>query len=76
MDCLTNDGKFACCLYDLPYSLSQTRALQTNDYDCGLWVLASIAAVIQGHDAMGLVESDMPAFRRYLQACVLSIPVA
>ncbi|KIM51892.1 hypothetical protein SCLCIDRAFT_142282 [Scleroderma citrinum Foug A] len=53
-----------------------TEHLQTNDYNCGLWVLANTAAVLQGHDATGLTGGDMLAFRYYLQSCVLSIPVA
>ncbi|KIM67521.1 hypothetical protein SCLCIDRAFT_69683, partial [Scleroderma citrinum Foug A] len=53
----------------------QTECLQTNDYNCGLWVLANTAAVLQGHDATGLMEGDMLAFRYYLQSCVLLIPV-
>ncbi|KIM66829.1 hypothetical protein SCLCIDRAFT_109629, partial [Scleroderma citrinum Foug A] len=39
-----------------------TWALQMNDYDCGLWVLATVVAILRGHDAMGLREGDMPAF--------------
>ena len=37
-----------------------------NNYDCGLWVLATVAAVLRGHDATGLTENDMLAFRYYL----------
>jgi len=36
-----------------------------NDYDCGR-VLATVAAVLRGHDATGLTENDMLAFRYYL----------
>ncbi|KIM68029.1 hypothetical protein SCLCIDRAFT_20492 [Scleroderma citrinum Foug A] len=38
------------------------QALQTNDYDCGVWVLATVAAILRGHDAMGLKEGDMLTF--------------
>ena len=76
MDCLSNYGKWLVTRMNLTCLLSQTRALQTNDYDCGLWVLATVAAILQGHDAMGLREGDMPAFRWYLLTCILSIPVA
>ncbi|KAH7905288.1 hypothetical protein BJ138DRAFT_1017919 [Hygrophoropsis aurantiaca] len=51
------------------------HALQTNSYDCGLWVLAIIAAVIRGSHWTDLQEGDMPAFQHYLQILVLSIPV-
>jgi len=63
-------------LYDITYSFSQTEHLQTNDYDCGLWVLATVVAIYWGHDTAGLMESDMLAFWYYLQACVLLIPIA
>ena len=53
--------------------LSQTRALQTNGYDCGLWVLATVAAVLRGHDATGLTESNMLSLRYYLRSSVLSM---
>ncbi|KAF9231589.1 hypothetical protein BU15DRAFT_90869 [Melanogaster broomeanus] len=54
---------------------TSTLPLQTNGHDCGIWVLATIAAVLRGYDATGLKETDMPAFRHYLRALVLSIPV-
>ncbi|KIJ09168.1 hypothetical protein PAXINDRAFT_87848, partial [Paxillus involutus ATCC 200175] len=54
---------------------SQTLPLQKNGYDCGIWVLATIAAVLRGHNATGLKDADMPAFRHYLRALVMSIPV-
>jgi len=47
-----------------------------NNYDCGLWVLATVAAVLRGHDATGLTENDMLAFRYYLRSFVLLMPVA
>ncbi|KIJ59526.1 hypothetical protein HYDPIDRAFT_100554, partial [Hydnomerulius pinastri MD-312] len=52
-----------------------TLPLQTNSYDCGIWVMATIAAVLCGFDATGLTEADMAAFRHYLRALVLSILV-
>lgn len=45
---------------------SQDEALQTNLYDCGLWVLATIAAALRGFDVTGFAEADMPWFRKYL----------
>ncbi|KAG2160028.1 uncharacterized protein EDB93DRAFT_1073972 [Suillus bovinus] len=36
--------------------------LQTNDYDCGLWVLAALAAVPRGSHRPGMCEEDMIAF--------------
>ncbi|KAF8120229.1 hypothetical protein EV363DRAFT_1191626 [Boletus edulis] len=49
--------------------------LQSNNYDCGIWVLASIAAVLRGYDVTGLSEGDITCFRQYLHALVLSLPV-
>ena len=48
--------------------------LQTNGYDCGVWVLATVAAAIRGFHVTGLHEKDMPLFRRYLYMSALSIP--
>ncbi|KIM52698.1 hypothetical protein SCLCIDRAFT_32448 [Scleroderma citrinum Foug A] len=47
----------------------------TNGYDCGLWVLAQVAAVLWGRDITNLREEDMGKFRRYLQSLILSIPI-
>ncbi|KIO09804.1 hypothetical protein M404DRAFT_130054 [Pisolithus tinctorius Marx 270] len=50
--------------------------LQSNGYDCGLWVLAQVAAVLRGYDITNLREGNMIAFRRYLQSLILSIPLS
>ncbi|KAG2070526.1 cysteine proteinase [Suillus decipiens] len=57
----------------------QSRALnvnpcQSNDYDCGLWVLAVMIAVLRGRHVTGLHEAQMSDFRHYLCNLVLSIP--
>lgn len=49
--------------------------LQTNDYDCGIWLLASVAAILRGYDVTGLDEGNILHFRQYLEALVLSLPV-
>lgn len=49
------------------------QAVQTNSYDCGVWVLAAIAAVLRGFDMTGLHEKDIHNFRRYLYCLVLSL---
>lgn len=53
------------------------QAVQSNSYDCGLWVLAAIAAVLRGKHTTGLVESEIGVFRQallrnivYLTRCV------
>jgi Ulp1 family protease len=50
------------------------QPLQTNNYDCGLWVLAAIEAVLRGYHSPGMREGDIAAFRHYLHLLVLRIP--
>ncbi|KAG1836304.1 hypothetical protein F4604DRAFT_1886125 [Suillus subluteus] len=50
--------------------------LQTNGYDCGLWVLATLAAVLQGAHRSGMCEEDMIAFRHYIRTLVMRLPTA
>ncbi|KAJ3546524.1 hypothetical protein NM688_g5507 [Phlebia brevispora] len=47
------------------YPLSITPH-QTNEHDCGLWVLATMLAFLKGYEMTGLSEVDMPKFRHYL----------
>jgi hypothetical protein len=49
----------------------QKTAVQTNGYDCGIWVLAMIAATLHGCHCTGLKEDHMSAFRRYLHTLVV-----
>ncbi|KIN99430.1 hypothetical protein M404DRAFT_30479 [Pisolithus tinctorius Marx 270] len=49
--------------------------LQSNGYDCGLWVLAQVTAVLRGCNITNLRKADMRDFRRYLQCLILRIPV-
>ncbi|KAG2091619.1 hypothetical protein BD769DRAFT_1631979 [Suillus cothurnatus] len=46
-------------------------AVQTNGYDCGIWVLAMIAATLHGCHCTGLKEDHMSAFRHYLHTLVV-----
>ncbi|KAJ3553783.1 hypothetical protein NM688_g3435 [Phlebia brevispora] len=55
------------------YPLSIT-ARQTNSYDCGLWVLATMAAIMKGYEVTGLKEPDMPAFHKLLLCLALCLP--
>jgi Ulp1 family protease len=50
--------------------------LQTNGYDCGLWVLAAIVAVLRGAHRPGMREEDMVAFRHYVHTLVVRVPTA
>ncbi|KAI0628535.1 hypothetical protein C8Q77DRAFT_1067668 [Trametes polyzona] len=40
-----------------------TSTLQTNEFDCGVWVLACIAALLQGFDGLRLKEEELAQFR-------------
>ncbi|RDB19025.1 hypothetical protein Hypma_014282 [Hypsizygus marmoreus] len=46
-------------------------AVQTNGYDCGLWVLAGIAAVLRGYSCPTPDEELMPLLRDLLRRQVL-----
>ncbi|KAF8124776.1 hypothetical protein EV363DRAFT_1177524 [Boletus edulis] len=49
----------------------ELQPMQTNGYDCGVWVLAVIAAVLRGFDMTGLREKDIQSFRSYLHSMVI-----
>ncbi|KAG1735673.1 uncharacterized protein EDB91DRAFT_1348200 [Suillus paluster] len=50
------------------------KPLQTNGYDCGVWILAAMIAVLCGRHITRLQEEEMSDLRYYLRARVLSIP--
>jgi len=54
---------------------TKTEPIQSNGHDCGLWVLAQMAAILRGFDITGLHENNMPMFRYYLQVLIARIPV-
>ncbi|KAG1770194.1 hypothetical protein EDD22DRAFT_977211 [Suillus occidentalis] len=51
------------------------KSLQTNGYDCGVWILAAMIAVLCGRHITRLQEDEMSDLRYYLRARILSIPV-
>ncbi|KII84489.1 hypothetical protein PLICRDRAFT_117716 [Plicaturopsis crispa FD-325 SS-3] len=51
-------------------------ACQTNGYDCGLWVLASMVSIFRGYHVTGLREADMAWFRAYLLSSIIALPTA
>ncbi|KAG2115640.1 hypothetical protein DEU56DRAFT_932629 [Suillus clintonianus] len=51
------------------------QPLQTNSYDCGIWVLAAIVAVLRGRHVTGVREADIGDLRHYLSMLVLSLPL-
>ncbi|KAG2092120.1 uncharacterized protein F5147DRAFT_585970 [Suillus discolor] len=50
--------------------------LQNNSYDCGVWVLAALSAVLRGRHVTGLREDDIVHMRHYLFTLTLSLPPA
>ncbi|TFK54454.1 hypothetical protein OE88DRAFT_1624486 [Heliocybe sulcata] len=54
------------------HPISSTQ-LQHNSYDCGVWILACMAAIFRGYDATGMQEHQVPVFRRYLSNLVLTL---
>jgi hypothetical protein len=76
MDCLSDLCKSVFELNNTFTDNYQVDRLQTNGYDCGVWVLASIAAVLRGFDVMGFSETDIPWFRQFIMYHVLSLPIS
>ena len=71
--CIVPQTYFAEISDNLPH---QIQPVQSNDYDCGLWVLVWITAVLQGHVIVGasVDEGMMPSWRITLRnlMCYLS----
>ena len=51
----------------------QVDAIQSNSFDCGLWVLAGALAILHGFDATGLAKDDMPWFRKFLTSLIMQM---
>ncbi|KAJ2934568.1 hypothetical protein H1R20_g2518, partial [Candolleomyces eurysporus] len=49
--------------------------VQSNSYDCGIWVIAFIVSVLRGFTLPGLNESDIATFRDALLQHVLHLPL-
>ena len=47
-------------------AMMQSRRLQSNGYDCGVWVLACIAALLRGYETIDISEKDVGKFRARL----------
>ena len=69
-----HDIPFTAPLHNWTASPISVNAVQSNSYDCGLWVLAGALAVLRGFDASGLAEDDMPWFRTLLTSLVMQMP--
>ncbi|KAG2056565.1 hypothetical protein BDR06DRAFT_879872, partial [Suillus hirtellus] len=51
------------------------QCLQNNNFDCGVWVLATIFTVVHGKHIMGVHKHDMNNLQHNLQTMVLALPV-
>ena len=69
-----HDIPFMTPLHDWTTTPISVDAIQSNSYDCGLWVLAGALAILCGFDASGLAEDDMPWFRTFLISLVMQMP--
>ncbi|KAJ6505166.1 hypothetical protein C8R45DRAFT_817754 [Mycena sanguinolenta] len=49
---------------------------QSNGYDCGVWVVCMIGAILRGHADVALSEGDMGSARRILGDLILTLPFA
>ncbi|KAJ7881222.1 hypothetical protein B0H13DRAFT_2345209 [Mycena leptocephala] len=48
---------------------------QTNGYDCGLWVLCMMAAIMRGYQDVHLSEAEMPWVRGVLRDHIRTLPI-
>ncbi|KAJ7091547.1 hypothetical protein B0H15DRAFT_778059, partial [Mycena belliarum] len=49
---------------------------QTNGYDCGLWVLCMMAAMMRGHRDVQISEAEMPWVRGVLRDHIQTLPIS
>lgn len=52
------------------------RSVQTNSYDCGIWVLAGIWAVLRGFEVTSHTEASISRVRFSLLVAILALPTA
>ncbi|KIK10554.1 hypothetical protein PISMIDRAFT_20283 [Pisolithus microcarpus 441] len=48
---------------------------QTNGYDCGIWVLAQMAAILRGYEVTGIEECDINHFWHFLSILIHCVAV-
>lgn len=54
-----------------PLTSFQTEPCQLNTHDCGVWVLALVAAILHGCRVSALHEEDCPSVRKYIASLIL-----
>ncbi|KAJ6548086.1 hypothetical protein B0H10DRAFT_1820194, partial [Mycena sp. CBHHK59/15] len=53
---------------------SQGESRQSNEHDCGIWVLCMMGAIMRGYHTTGVSEGEMRRVREVLARYVLSLP--
>ncbi|KAJ7251183.1 hypothetical protein B0H12DRAFT_1018813, partial [Mycena haematopus] len=48
---------------------------QSNGYDCGLWVICTLAAVMRGFGGAEVYEGDMPSARSLLADYIRTLSI-
>lgn len=69
-----------CAMYNISYdfpsnSYLQKTKLQSNGYDCGVWILAQILATLRGFDVVNVRERDISRFRAFLFTQCNALPL-
>jgi len=52
----------------------QVQKVQMNGYDCGIWILSCIAAVLRGYHVCLITENDLQYVRRFIYDLALALP--
>ncbi|KZP28678.1 hypothetical protein FIBSPDRAFT_994208 [Athelia psychrophila] len=77
LSCIARKNNQPCSQYDFEDWIAQpllVEPAQTNGYDCGIWILAVVDAVLRGHDTTSCKEQDMVVFRQCLLNLMLQLP--
>ncbi|KIK78651.1 hypothetical protein PAXRUDRAFT_36591 [Paxillus rubicundulus Ve08.2h10] len=62
-------------IIQLIHQLSKGVPIQTNGFDCGLWVLDQTAVVLRGYGVTGLQENNMVTFPCFPHHLIIHTPV-
>lgn len=53
----------------------QILSVQSNGYDCRVWVLAQIAVILQGYDVLDIQEDAMVDMRQFMYSLCCRLPL-
>lgn len=51
----------------------QLHTVQTNGYDCSVWIIAVILSVLRGYDTTGMTEDHIELLRRSILNLVMGL---